>query len=74
MKRVLAAFLSGLLLLMVAGSAPALDDADYRRMMKDADFARADGALYEVKKRTHSPANGGHERRGQQRAKKSLAI
>ena len=37
-------------------------------------IARADGALYEVKKRTHSLANGGHERRGQQRAKKSLAI
>ena len=29
--------------------------------------SRADSALYEVKKRTHSPANGGHERRGKER-------
>ena len=28
-------------------------------------ISQADNALYEVKKRTHSPANGGYERRGQ---------
>ena len=28
-------------------------------------ISQADNALYEVKKRTHAPANGGYERRGQ---------
>jgi len=32
-------------------------------------ISQADNALYEVKKRTHSPANGGYERRGQKRGR-----
>lgn len=42
MKRVFAALA---LLALLAGSAFALSDADYKKMMKDKDFARADKAL-----------------------------